>query len=93
MQVDGGAAVAFGNLQPAGQSGLRDPEAARDLSAGLVALTGDRDHVSAELLRIRGGHDADPSSEEQILTGKESTELRADPNYGCSTRSLKLVQY
>ena len=38
-------------------------EAARYLSAGLIALTGHRDHVATELFRERLGHDADPSSE------------------------------
>src|SRR3954454_4081730 len=51
-----------GDLQPPGESGLRDPEAPRDLSDRLVALPGDRDHVAPDLLRERLEHDADPSS-------------------------------
>ena len=51
-----------------------------DLRARLLALSSDRDHVGAELLGIRNGHDADPSSEEQILTGKESTEPGVVPS-------------
>jgi transposase len=46
------------------RAGERDPKAAGYLCTGLVALAGDRDHVTTEILRIRRGHDADPSSED-----------------------------
>ncbi|TNH24034.1 transposase, partial [Micromonospora orduensis] len=42
-------------------------------------LTGDRDDVAAELQGERFRHDRHPSSEEQILTGQESTEPGAVP--------------
>ena len=44
-----------------------------------LALAGNRDHITAELHGKRLRHDDHPSSEEQILTGKESTELGAVP--------------
>ena len=53
----------------------------------LITLTGDRDHVTAELLGIRGWHDADPSSEDLVLTGKESTQPWADPLVCASAHS------
>ncbi|TNH31738.1 hypothetical protein FHG89_00695, partial [Micromonospora orduensis] len=50
-------------------------------------LTGDRDDVAAELQGERFRHDRHPSSEEQILTGQESTEPGAvPPEAGCATR-------
>jgi transposase InsO family protein len=55
------------------------PKAARDLRDRLVALAGDRDHLTAEHHRERLGHDVDPSSEERVLTGQESTEPWAVP--------------
>jgi polar amino acid transport system substrate-binding protein len=45
----------------------------------LVALTGDGDHVAAELGWVWGRHAADPSSKDLVLAGKESTEPGADP--------------
>lgn len=50
-----------------------DPEAAGHLGPGLITPTGDGDHVMAELERIRSGHELDPSTEDHVLTGKEST--------------------
>ncbi|TNH22903.1 hypothetical protein FHG89_28220, partial [Micromonospora orduensis] len=49
-------------------------------------LTGDRDDVAAELQGERFRHDRHPSSEEQILTGQESTEPGAVPS-SCGTHS------
>jgi hypothetical protein len=71
--------LTVGDPQPAGKTGLRDTEAAGDLSTRLVALAGDRNHVGAELLRICRGHDADRGA---FLTGKESTEVWAVPYSG-----------
>ncbi|GAA4558678.1 hypothetical protein GCM10023175_65280 [Pseudonocardia xishanensis] len=56
------------------------PRAASHFGGGPVALAGDSDHVAAELLRERLGHDDDPSSEERVLTGLKSTEPWASPS-------------
>jgi 6-phosphogluconate dehydrogenase len=71
--------VSVGDLEPAVQAGLGDPEVLRDLRDRRLALAGDRDHVAAELRRKRCGHGGRPSSEERILTGQESTEPGAVP--------------
>jgi hypothetical protein len=42
----------------------------------MLALRGDRDHVTPELLRERLGHDADPSSE------AAASQARSQPNSG-----------
>src|SRR4051794_31831761 len=59
----GDAVLPVGDLQPPGETGLRDPEVPRDLSDRLVTLPGNCDHVAPELLGERLGHGADPSSE------------------------------
>jgi hypothetical protein len=78
----GSAAGVFtvGDLEPAGQTGLGDPEASRDLRDRLATLAGNRDDVATELLGIRSGHSSDPSSEGRSLTGKESTQPWAVPH-------------
>jgi hypothetical protein len=53
----------------------------------VITLTGDRDHIAAELLRIRSRHGADPSSEAKDLAGKESTE-RGQALCRCSATCL-----
>jgi hypothetical protein len=65
------AVLAAGDPHPPVQARLGDPEAPSHLRDQLITLTGDRDHVAAELRRIRGRHDADPSSEDPVLTDKE----------------------
>ncbi|TNH31711.1 hypothetical protein FHG89_00810, partial [Micromonospora orduensis] len=52
-------------------------------------LTGDRDDVAAELQGERFRHDRHPSSEEQILTGQESTEPGAVPAGSSTTWSRR----
>jgi hypothetical protein len=42
-------------------------------------LAGDRDHVATELDRVWSWHAADPSTEDLVLAGKESTQPWADP--------------
>ena len=74
------AVIDIGELQPPVQARLRDAEVLRDLRQRSLAHTGNRDHVTAELQGERLGHDKHPSSEDQILTGKESTDLGAVPN-------------
>src|SRR5215217_5818476 len=54
-------------------------ETPSDLLLGLLALTGDRDYVTAELRWIWGRHTADPSSKDLVLAGKESTQPWTDP--------------
>jgi hypothetical protein len=86
----GKTVLAVGDLQPPGEAGLRDSEAPRHLSAGLLALPRYRDDVATELLRDRLGHDADPSSEavasqarSQPKPGRPESELSVpnlDPN-------------
>jgi hypothetical protein len=61
------------------QAGLGDPEVLRDLGQRSLALAGHRDDIAAELDGERLRHAEHPSSEERILTGKESTELGAVP--------------
>src|SRR5690606_22553213 len=74
------AVLDIGQLEPPVQTRLGNPEVLRDLRQRRLALTGDRDHVTAELGGECFRHDRHPSSEEQILTGQESTEPGADPN-------------
>src|SRR4051794_30710970 len=56
--------IDVGDLQPALQTRLGDPEVLRDLRDRRVALTGDRDHVTSELGRERFRHDRHPPSED-----------------------------
>jgi hypothetical protein len=58
---------------------LGDTEVPLDLRQWHLAPTSDGDHVASERLRIGPGHDRHPSSEDQILTGQESTEPAAVP--------------
>jgi len=74
----GEGVFAVSDPKPAGQAGRGDPETPSDLLLGLLALTGDRNHVTAELRWIWGRHPADPSSKDLVLAGKESTQPWAD---------------
>src|SRR6266566_5962704 len=71
--------LALSQLEPAVHAGLGDPEILRDLGQRSLALAGDRDHVPPELQGECLRHDEHPSSEDKILTGKESTEMGAVP--------------
>src|SRR4051812_38183056 len=74
----GEAVLAVGDLQPALQTALGDPEVAGDLGDRRLALAGHGDHVTPELRRERLGHDADPSSE------AAASQARSQPNPGQS---------
>jgi hypothetical protein len=73
------AIINIGELEPAVQARLGNPEVLRDLRQRCLALAGDRDHIPAELQEKRLRHGKHPSSEDEVLTGKESTELGAVP--------------
>src|SRR4051812_39326819 len=80
----GEAVLAVGDLQPALQTALRDPEIAGDLGDRRLALAGHGDHVTPELRRERLGHDADPSSE------AAASQARSQPNRGQAPVNLLL---
>jgi hypothetical protein len=70
--------VSVGDLEPAVQAGLGDPEVLRDLRDRRLALAGDRDHVAAELRRKRCGHG-------DVLPARNaSSQVRSQPNRGQS---------
>ena len=79
------AVLDVGELQPAVQARLGDPEVLRDLRDRGLALAGDRDHVTAELQRERLRHDEHPSSED------ESSQVRSQLNWGQSMLFLSSV--
>ena len=68
-----------GQLQPPLQAGRGDTEVLRDLRNRGIALTGDRDHIAAELLGERFRHDDILSARTAVLTNQESTKLGAVP--------------
>jgi hypothetical protein len=55
----------LGQFQPTCQTRLGDPEVLRDLCDRSLALAGDRDHVTTELLGERFRHDTHPSSKDR----------------------------
>jgi hypothetical protein len=67
-----------GELQPALQAGLRDPEVLDDLSKRRLALASDRDHILTELQRECFRHAEHPSSED------ESPQARSQLTWGQS---------
>jgi hypothetical protein len=73
------AVLAVGGAKPTGQDTTR-----RSRTLELPALETDRhdgrprDDIPAELLRIRSSHGADPSSDNLVIAGKESTETWSD---------------
>jgi hypothetical protein len=67
------AVLAVTDPQPPSQTGLGDPGAACQLRSGLVALPGDGNDVASELVRIRRGHDVDPSSEDTSSQARSQT--------------------
>lgn len=81
----GVAVFDVGQFQPAVQTRLADPEVLRDLGYRSLALTGDRDHVTAELGRNAFGTMNILPVKTKILTRQESTEPRAVPGVRSSS--------
>src|SRR3954452_1791207 len=79
--------IDVGDLQPALQTRLGDPEVLRDLRDRRVALTGDRDHVTSELGRERFRHDRHPPSEDPRPHRSGVNRTGGSPNVrGCRRR-------
>lgn len=72
------AVLAVGDLEPAGQAGLRDAEVLRDLAQRRLTFPGHGDDVSTEVGRKRFRHEIDPSSKD------ESSQVRSNQNRGSS---------
>jgi hypothetical protein len=79
VRAVGELVFAVSDPQPAGQARRGDPEATGDLLPRLLTQAGNRDHVATELDRVWSRHAADPSIEDLVLAGKESTKPWADP--------------
>lgn len=73
-----GTVLAVGDLEPAMQAGLRDPEVLRDLAQRRLTLAGHGNDIGSELGGKRFRHEVDPSSED------ESSQVRSQPNWGQS---------
>ena len=79
--------LAVGDLEPAVQAGLRDPEILRDLAQRCFALAGYGDDIGSELGGKRLRHEIDPSSKD------ESSQVRSQPIWGQSQTYGYIIDY